>query len=337
MISIIVPVYKVENYIRQCVDSIINQTYKNIEIILVDDGSPDNCPKICDDYAKSDSRVKVIHKKNGGLMSARQAGLRIANGDYVGFVDGDDWIETDMYEHLAKSINQYKPDIVLCEFLYSYPDKDEKSSQNLPKPFFTKEEAEEQIYPTMLFKSPYYSFGVNPCCWTKVMKKELLEKKLFNVTPKIKIGEDAAFTYPCMLEAQTIAYVDKFLYHYRVNPESMTKAYDSSYEETILLPYEILGNEFKNYDYNLSQQMNYYLISLVNGVIRNEANPQNNKSKKEKKQTLKKFADNKAVINAVKSIDHSLLPFHTKLMVKALSMKSTQLLYWYTILLRRFL
>ena len=96
MISIIVPIYKVEKYIRQCVDSIINQTYEDIEIILVDDGSPDNCPQICDDYAKTDSRVKVIHKENGGIMSARKAGLKVATGEYIGFVDGDDWIEADM-------------------------------------------------------------------------------------------------------------------------------------------------------------------------------------------------------------------------------------------------
>ena len=96
-ISVIVPIYKVEAYLRQCVDSILAQTYTDLDIVLVDDGSTDNCPAICDAYARKDARVQVVHKPNGGLMSARQAGLRVAKGDYVGFVDGDDWIESDMY------------------------------------------------------------------------------------------------------------------------------------------------------------------------------------------------------------------------------------------------
>lgn len=337
LISIIVPVYKTENYIKQCVDSIISQTYKNLEIILVDDGSPDSCPKICDDYAKQDSRVKVIHKSNGGLMSARQAGLKQATGDYVGFVDGDDWIEPDMYAHFADTVEKYKPDMALCEFLYSFSDKDEKSTQLLSKPFFTKAEMEKDIYSTMLFKDRYYSFGINPCCWSKLFKRELLENNLYTVTPKVKIGEDASFTYPCLLEANSLAYVDKFLYHYRVNQQSMTKSYDAELEETILIPYEILKAVFAKYPYDLSRQLNYYLLYSVNGVIRNEANPQCKKSKKEKKQTLKKFTSNKDVLNAVKSIDYSILPFHTKFIAKLLARENTELLYWYSVLLKNFL
>ena len=95
-VSIIVPVYKVEKYLRKCIDSIINQTLKDIEIILVDDGSPDNCGKICDEYAAKDTRIKVIHKENGGLSSARNAGMEVAEGEYIGFVDSDDWIESDL-------------------------------------------------------------------------------------------------------------------------------------------------------------------------------------------------------------------------------------------------
>lgn len=100
LISIIVPVYKVEKYLDKCVESIVEQTYKNLEIILVDDGSPDNCSAMCDEWAQKDSRIKVIHKENGGLSSARNAGLDACTGDYIGFVDSDDWIEPDMYEYL---------------------------------------------------------------------------------------------------------------------------------------------------------------------------------------------------------------------------------------------
>ena len=104
LISIIVPIYNVEKYIHKCIESIINQTYKNLEIILVDDGSPDNCGNICEEYAKNDSRIKVIHKENNGLSSARNAGLEICKGDYIGFVDSDDYIELNMYEVLINAL-----------------------------------------------------------------------------------------------------------------------------------------------------------------------------------------------------------------------------------------
>ena len=97
-ISVIVPVYKVEPYLRKCLDSIVNQTYRNLQIILVDDGSPDNCGKICDEYAARDRRIEVIHQENGGISAARNAGLNLADGDYIGWVDSDDWIEPEMYE-----------------------------------------------------------------------------------------------------------------------------------------------------------------------------------------------------------------------------------------------
>ena len=116
LISIIVPVYKVEPYLNKCVDSIINQTYKNIEIILVDDGSPDNCGKICDDYTKKDSRIKVIHKKNGGLSDARNYGIEASIGDYIMFVDSDDYISANMCEILLKTAKKYNADIINCNF-----------------------------------------------------------------------------------------------------------------------------------------------------------------------------------------------------------------------------
>ncbi len=114
-ISVIVPIYKVENYLHRCVDSIINQTYTNLEIILVDDGSPDNCPMICDKYVKKDSRIRVIHKKNGGLSDARNAGINIATGEYIGFVDSDDYISLHFYQRLMNVMKVSDSDIVECE------------------------------------------------------------------------------------------------------------------------------------------------------------------------------------------------------------------------------
>lgn len=337
MISIIVPIYKVQKFIHQCVDSIIAQSCKDIEIVLVDDGSPDNCPQICDAYAKKDNRVKVVHKPNGGLMSARQAGLKASTGDYIGFVDGDDWIEPDMYEHFSDMIQKYDPDMVMCEFYYSYPDKEMPSEQNLEKVYYNKNELVTQIYPTMLFKEPYYRFGVNPCCWSKVYKREIIESVLYDVTPKIKIGEDAAFTYPCLVKANSLCYINKPLYHYRNNPDSMTNVYDQNLENTIFIPVEILKNTFAEYNYNFSNSLDYYILYMTNLVVRNEASPDCKKTGKEKKQTLKKFALNEDVVKAAKSVDGSILPLHTKLVAKFLAKSNVHLLYLYSVLLRRFL
>ena len=106
LISVVLPIYNVENYIEKCMESVLNQTYKNIEIILVDDGSPDNCPIICDQYVKEDNRVKVVHKENGGLSDARNAGIKVANGDYITFIDSDDYVDKDYVEFLYNTIEE---------------------------------------------------------------------------------------------------------------------------------------------------------------------------------------------------------------------------------------
>lgn len=132
-ISIIVPVYKVEPYLRKCVDSILAQTFTNFEVILVDDGSPDNSGKICDEYAIKDSRVRVIHKENGGLSSARNAGIDIARGKYLGFVDSDDYIAEDMYEVLYENLKFYDADISSVEIIPFRDDKYENTSKEKKK------------------------------------------------------------------------------------------------------------------------------------------------------------------------------------------------------------
>ena len=126
LISVIIPIYKVEKYLNRCVESIVNQTYENLEIILVDDGSPDSCPKMCDEWAKKDKRIKVVHKENGGVSSARNAGLDIAKGDYISFVDGDDWIENDFVKFLYDLIKQDDYDVSRCGAFVVHEGNEEK-------------------------------------------------------------------------------------------------------------------------------------------------------------------------------------------------------------------
>ena len=138
LFSIIIPVYNVEKYLNKCVDSVLNQTFTDFEVILVDDGSPDNCPAICDSYAEKDKRVRVIHKQNGGLICARKSGLEAARGDYIGFVDSDDWIEENMYELFADMIKKYSPDMVLSDFYFDRGKEIINSEQLFEQEFYDK-------------------------------------------------------------------------------------------------------------------------------------------------------------------------------------------------------
>lgn len=336
-ISIIVPIYKVEKYIRQCIESIINQSFKDLEIILVDDGSPDNCPEICDEYADKDNRIKVIHKQNEGLIAARKSGLKTATGEYVSFVDGDDWIDTDMYKKVYQSINKYNPDCVITQFLFAFEDKNIKSDYLLDKEYYSREDIENEIFPTMLFKGQYYRFGIFPNCWSKVFKRDILDKHLYDVDNRIRMGEDIAFTYPCLMECKSVSFIDEALYYYRQNPESMTATYDDKLPEIYDLPYKVVADKSRKLGVDLSEQLPYYLLYLVNFVIRNEALKSHFDSAENTKKVLRKIVKNGDVIESIKNVNLNVLPLHTKMLAISLKLKSVTLLNLYLSLLRRFI
>lgn len=207
-ISIIVPVYKVEQYIHKCIDSILKQTFKDFELILVDDGSPDSCGEICDGYAIQDSRIKVIHKENGGLSSARNAGLDIARGDYIGFVDSDDWIEIDMYELLYGMCVEQDCDIAICSSEIHYNDKTVISSSH---PFVIHDRY--SAMKAMLEGNLY-----DEVVWTKLFKRQLLEGIKFPVGMSY---EDTAFTYKVIHKCKKVCFIGEPKYHYIKRDNSM--------------------------------------------------------------------------------------------------------------------
>ena len=152
LISVIVPVYKVEQYLDRCVQSIVDQTYKNLEIILVDDGSPDNCPAMCDAWAEKDDRVQVIHKENGGVSSARNVGLDAVTGSYIAFVDADDWIESDMLEFLLHNIIEFKADISGCTFSKDFSGNETSYvNLNFSEPISLRQNVTEDYFQTNTF------------------------------------------------------------------------------------------------------------------------------------------------------------------------------------------
>ena len=214
VVSVIIPIYKVEPYLHECVDSVINQTYKNLEIILVDDGSPDNCPKICDEYALLDSRIKVIHKENGGLSDARNVGIAIAKGKYLCFVDSDDVIHNQMVEIMIKPLIENNVDVSCCSFLL-FDDTNllsDASSAHIiidDKTYFFLE-------PKEWFLKEYTASA-----WNKMYKKELFADIEF---PKGKYHEDVFTTYKVCYNTNKIACCKYNLYFYRQRKGSIMKA-----------------------------------------------------------------------------------------------------------------
>ncbi len=212
-ISIIVPVYKVEPYLRKCVDSILAQTYKNLEIILVDDGSPDGCPAICDEYSEKDSRVRVIHKPNGGLSDARNAGLEIATGEWLSFIDSDDWIEPSMYETLLKNANIHDAQISVGGVL------DELITDN--EIIVTKTTAGESVITETREKIDAISHFLSHSwsAWDKIYRREVFDGIRY---PVGEINEDEAIALHLLDKCDRVVYTNEPFYHYIRRPESIT-------------------------------------------------------------------------------------------------------------------
>ena len=224
-ISVVVPVYNIEAYIGECIESIIAQSYKNLEIILVDDGSEDSSGKICDSYAGKDSRIRVIHKENGGLVSARKAGLSIAKGDYISCVDGDDWIDPQMYQRLlALNLNR---DVDVIAFAgieeYGIPGQSGMKRNTIKEGLYEREKDRYQLYRCMMVHDSFYVNGILTYLWCKLIKRTLLMQCQMEVPDSISYAEDAACVYPCLLRAESIYVRNEALYHYRVRPDSMVK------------------------------------------------------------------------------------------------------------------
>lgn len=214
LITVIVPIYNVEKYLKKCIESIINQTYKNLEIILVDDGSSDGSLKICNRYQKNDERIKVVHKENGGLSSARNTGLDIANGDLISFVDSDDYIEPTMLEELKANMDKYGSDISVCNFYKVKGNK--KSANKLDQKEFVLKGKEKFIY----LQNEYGILTVY--AWNKLYKKEVFNSVRY---PFGRIYEDSYVICDLLNNAKKVSYVVKPLYNYVYRKDSIVNLF----------------------------------------------------------------------------------------------------------------
>lgn len=220
-ISIIIPVYKVEKFLKECVDSVVNQSYKNLEIILVDDGSPDSCPEMCDDLAKQDNRIVVIHKENGGLSDARNAGMKVATGDYFVFLDSDDyWMDNSFIETVVSEKLVEEKDVVF--FGYT---KDKNLLYNYKRNIDFENEFSNTSKEVFLQKAFYYDKLQSTSC-NKIVNTKLI--KNFDMDfEKGRLSEDIDWVARLILHGENFAYFDKYIYFYRENEESITHTMSS--------------------------------------------------------------------------------------------------------------
>lgn len=250
LISIIIPVYKVENYLDRCLKSVVNQTYRNLEIILVDDGSPDRCPEMCDSWAEKDNRIKVIHKHNGGLSDARNTGIEIASGDLITFVDSDDWIEIDMYKHMIERMMEDRSEICICGINIIENGVIVKHSS-----ICQLNESNAELGLELLFNGT-----ISVAVWNKIYKRELFDKIRF---PKGKIYEDE-FTTPYILQSvKKITYTCVPYYNYFVCQGSILR---TSFSDKRLDKIEAVKKQF-NYFKNRSVVLKKYLAQKLYYVV----------------------------------------------------------------------
>ena len=290
MVSIVVPIYNVEDYIRECIDSIINQTYNNLEIILVDDGSPDSCPIICDQYASLDPRVKVIHKENGGLSSARNAGIEVASGEWIVFVDSDDYINKSMIAELLDLQNETQAQIVVCDFC-SFNDGAIPKTKHFNNTVIDYSNFEA-------IEAMFYRNGIGWTVWNKLYDISLFESIRF---PEGVYCEDSATLYKLYLKANLISYSKQKLYYYRIRQGSIMNTMPDKLYDDILSINDELCSDLKRVSNHLYDLARGYVAKsstqcYLSNAVRGSMNDVNAKALEQMKNNYK-YAANVAFLS----------------------------------------
>lgn len=270
MFSVIIPVYCAEDYLKECLDSIIHQSYSDYEVILVDDGSTDGSPSICDDYCKQDSRFRVIHQNNGGVQSARKTGISVANGTYIVSVDADDWISLDYLERMAHIIETDHPDVILCGHYKASGKELNKCPLQYRKGLYGREDIERDILTRLLDDEYGHSFALS--LWAKAIRASIQRNYQMLLDEKITLGEDIACMAPCIANANSLYIIDECLYYYRQNPDSITKklgVYDLDGPE---IRGKFLETQLDLSICNLQQQLYRSVTHSVFTVVRSQYN-----------------------------------------------------------------
>jgi len=265
-ISVLVPIFRIEKYLPKCIDSLLDQSFVNFELILVNDGSPDSCPEICDDYSKIDSRIKVIHKENGGLVSARKEGLKHAVGKYISFVDGDDWVDKYYLDTLFKLAEINCADLVVTGHFREFDGKTETIKPRKAG-IYNASEIESLIIPKAIYNGKFCEHDISTYLWNKLFRRELLNDVLFDVPNEIVMGEDAAITYSYLSISKSLVISEIPLYYYRQRHDSIVKSIENLkteyYRLGLLMNFLKLKLSHVIDEQTLDKQIKFYLYSQI--------------------------------------------------------------------------
>lgn len=330
-VSVIIPIYNVEKFLPRCIDSVRNQTLKDIEIILVDDESPDNCPQMCDEYKKKDERIKVIHKKNGGLGYARNSGMNVATGKYIAFVDSDDYIDLDMYEIMYNAAEENDADFVWVDNYKESLDGqilNPHTKQPMHDGYYERQELREAIL--------YPQFGMLPqdggdkyvscSACRNLYKTEIIRKYDLKFESERKYSsEDIVFNLDYMIYAERAYVINKKFYHYITNNNSLTQSYKANRFEKEIILYKELERRLREkgiWDY-CSLRLKRHFLSRTRMCIRNEL--LGNQNKKDAKENVKKILCDKELTDVLETYPIKQLPFKYKLVCFAMKYKAVNL------------
>lgn len=270
MISIIVPVYKTEEYLEACVSSLLAQTYHDIEIILVDDGSPDNCPALCDSLAENDPRIRVIHKENGGVSTARNAGLEAAAGEYIAFVDSDDYIDANMYENMMTVAENHHCDVVLCDCVKEFPGNPQLYTHDIRGGFYDRDQLENEYFPHLLIMENM-EYPATISNWLMLFRRNIA--KGIRYLEGVRYSEDLLFGAQILYRANSFFYMKgEAYYHYRMNMQSAThKFVPDKWNDYRKLHGQIRAEFLNCPEYDFGQQIDgcllFFLYNAVGDIL----------------------------------------------------------------------
>lgn len=316
-ISFIVPVYGVEKYLPQCVDSILGQTFADFELILVDDGSPDRCGEICDEYAKLDSRVRVIHKKNAGVSAARNDGISAAVGTWAYFVDSDDWLEPDAAERLYRAATENNVDCVMSYCLRCFPDGHTKRSALFQKGFITRKRSDIEDIQKYVLYQPYSPLYIKETTngyaapWAKFVKLSIIQDNGITFDPYVKgVFDDGIYSLYLLDHVNSLMYLHEHTYNYRIVGSSLTHSFKRDALDIQRRGYERIERYLREMGKDKTFWQAYYahVVTFFGGYLtRYFYNPDNPKSRGEINKEMRSLLKSSPWKEAARGVDYKVL------------------------------
>ena len=316
LITVIVPVYNVDKYLNDCVDSLIHQTYKNIEIILVDDGSKDESGKICDDYAAKDSRIKVIHKQNEGLGFARNSGLEISTGKYVTFIDSDDVAECDLVEQLMKEVVDKDVDTCIGGFKRITEDGKAVFQESYAVEFFSGDDVYNKLFARMLGSAPDAHDAIRMSVWNVLYSMDIIQKYGIRFpSERVFISEDIVWDSEYYRYAQAVSVIGSTAYRYRITPGSLTQKYKPQMIGRICVLYNEMENRLAGDREKITRLQKQFFVNL-RVCIRQEKPSISGNTQSECRKNIENIFNNGTVRTVIESYPIQAIQFRQRLFLR---------------------